>query len=100
VNAQYSKKRTLLKTAFLVAGTTLAMPLAAHAGGLDNLKSGAEGVLADLKLIIPVAATLVGIGVFFAYSAKWIDKKDAIQWGTGIAGIGCVGTLVATLIKF
>jgi TrbC/VIRB2 pilin len=100
VKAQYSKKPTLLKTAFVVAGATLAVPLAAHAGGLDNVKSSAESLLADLKLIIPVVATLVGIGIFAGYSAKFIEKQDAVRWGIGCALIGSVGTLVAALIKF
>lgn len=100
MKAQYSKKAALPKTALVTAAAALAAPLVAHAGGLDNVKSGAESLLADLKLIIPIAATLVGIGVFFAYSAKWVEKQDAIRWGIGIALIGAVGTLVPALIKF
>lgn len=94
---QHNKKHELLKTAILVGVTAAAMPFAAHAGGLDNIKSGADNILSELKIIIPVVASIAGLGVFAGYSAKFVQKEDAVRWGIGIAGCGSVGTLVALL---
>lgn len=77
-----------------VAVSVIASP--AHAQ-LARPKQVLELIQSEIKIIIPVLATLILICLFIAYSMKMCRKETFMNWGIGIIGAGMAAQIVALL---
>lgn len=84
--------------AALFAFAALACASPALADGLDGAKSTLEGVLADVKVIVPILATLGLIGCGVAYAFRWVELKQIVTFAIGCIIVGAAGAFVPVLM--
>lgn len=91
----------LARKALTVAGALVIAGLAsspAFAGGLDGAKTTLQSILTDIKVIVPILATigLIGAGVAFAF--HWVQTKYIVNFAIGCVIVGVAGAFVPMLM--
>jgi hypothetical protein len=96
---KFSNIKQNLPVLALACGAAVLMANPAYAQGLSGAKDALTSFYADLKLIVPIAATialaLLGVG----YALKMVEKDTLFRWGIGIAIAGSAGTMAAMMYK-
>lgn len=97
LGSAYASVRNKVNYAAATAAVSM-LPLTATAGGLDKGKKVLESFNDDLTLILPIVFTIILVLVGIGYSAKVVDKQDAIRWAIGIIIAGSASTLAAAFL--
>ncbi|MCZ2203610.1 VirB2 family type IV secretion system major pilin TrwL [Bartonella sp. A05] len=71
----------------------------AYAQSLDNAKNALEGLRDQLKIIIPIAAALILLGLAIGYAGRYIEKDTFIRWAIGVVVAGSATQLANMLFS-
>ncbi|WP_074381494.1 VirB2 family type IV secretion system major pilin TrwL [Bartonella doshiae] len=91
-------KITNKATTTIIAMSVFFMTHPAYAQ-LANAKSVLEKFRDQLKIIVPVAATVILLGLAIGYAGRYIEKDTFIRWAIGVIVAGSAAELATMLFK-
>ncbi|WP_074381493.1 VirB2 family type IV secretion system major pilin TrwL [Bartonella doshiae] len=66
---------------------------------LTNAKGVLEKFEEQLKIIIPIAATVILLGLAIGYAGRYIEKDTFIRWAIGVIVAGSAAELAKLLFS-
>ncbi|GAA4657714.1 VirB2 family type IV secretion system major pilin TrwL [Bartonella pachyuromydis] len=77
----------------------MAHPICAQAKTLDKAKTALEALRDQLKVIVPLAATIILLCLAIGYAGRYIEKDTFVRWAIGVVIAGSAAEFVAMLFQ-
>ncbi|EJF76407.1 VirB2 family type IV secretion system major pilin TrwL [Bartonella birtlesii] len=89
----------IITTIAFVTAFFMTHSVCAQARALDKAKTALEGLQAQLKIIIPIAAAIILLCLAIGYAGRYIEKDTFVRWAVGVVIAGSATELVAMLFQ-
>ncbi|WP_074381560.1 VirB2 family type IV secretion system major pilin TrwL [Bartonella doshiae] len=95
LQSKASNKVTTVITAMTLFFMT--HPVFAQANGLKKAEDTLKSFKDQLDIIIPIAATVILLGLSIGYAGRYIEKDTFIRWAIGVIVAGSAAELAHLL---
>ncbi|GAA5096006.1 VirB2 family type IV secretion system major pilin TrwL [Bartonella acomydis] len=96
---QTTVRNKIITTTAAVTVFFMTHPIYAQAQVLGKAKTALETLRDQLKIIVPIAATIILLCLAIGYAGRYIEKDTFVRWAVGVVIAGSAVELVTMLFQ-
>ncbi|WP_273720597.1 MULTISPECIES: VirB2 family type IV secretion system major pilin TrwL [unclassified Bartonella] len=96
---QTTVRNKIITTVAAITVFFMVHPICVQAKTLDKAKTALETLQNQLKIIVPLAATVILLCLAIGYAGRYIEKDTFVRWAVGVVIAGSAAELVAMLFQ-